>query len=292
MINLKTLTMQLIDADPDGIKICRLAGSTLVTVVIPRSLLSTAKTLPDIPARGVYYLLDDNKGRLRQVYVGQTVQGIGRLDGHNSKKSWWNKAVMFLAPDNEFSMDVVSGLEAMAIQYVKDHGAYEVDNGVDPKPYVSPYNESFINSLHEDILFRMAVLGFDLDAVGDEKKGADAQAVFHTVKRGVKGLGRYDAEEGMFEVLTGSQICVDVLPGSKKRPNNKIIALRNQLKESAALVRKDGVWVLNENVSFTSPSTAAVFVLGGSQNGWAEWIDPQGRTLSYVYRGEASDVQG
>ena len=291
MINLKTLTMQLIDADPEGIKICHLAGSTLVTVVIPRSLLSTAKTLPDIPARGVYYLLDDNKGRLRRVYVGQTVQGIGRLDGHNSKKSWWNKAVMFLAPDNEFSMDVVSGLEAMAIQYVKDHGAYEVDNGVDPKPYVSPYNESFINSLHEDILFRMAVLGFDLDAVGDGKKGADAQAVFHTAKRGVKGLGCYDAEEGVFEVLAGSQICADVLPGSKKRPNNKIIALRNQLEERAALVREDGIWVLKEKVSFTSPSTAAVFVLGGSQNGWAEWIDSQGRTLSYVYRGEASGVQ-
>lgn len=42
--------------------------------------------------------------------------------------------------------------------------------------------------------------------------------------------------------------------------------------------------VLPEDVSFNSPSTAAVFVLGGSRNGWAEWIDDAGRTLDEVYR--------
>ena len=44
MINLKTLTLQLIDGEPNGIKICRLTGSTLVTVVIPRDLLAQGKS--------------------------------------------------------------------------------------------------------------------------------------------------------------------------------------------------------------------------------------------------------
>lgn len=154
MIDLKTLTMQIINGDANGIKICRIAGSTLVTIVIPRELLSEAKGLPEIPKRGIYYLLDDNKGRLKRVYAGQTVQGIQRLDDHNQRKDWWNKAVMFLAPDTEFSMDVVSGLESIAIKYIKEHGAYEVENTNDPKPYISPYNEAFIHALHEDILFR------------------------------------------------------------------------------------------------------------------------------------------
>lgn len=116
----------------------------MVTIVIPRELLSEAKGLPEIPKRGIYYLLDDNKGRLKRVYAGQTVQGIQRLDDHNQRKDWWNKAVMFLAPDTEFSMDVVSGLESIAIKYIKEHGAYEVENTNDPKPYISPYNEAFI----------------------------------------------------------------------------------------------------------------------------------------------------
>lgn len=286
MIELKTMTMQIIGANPDGIKICRVAGSTLVTVIVPRGLLSDAKKLPEIPSRGVYYLLDDNKGRLRKVYAGQTVVGISRLDGHNAKKDWWNKAVMFLAPDTEFSMDIVSGLEATAISYIRDHGSYEVDNADDPKPYVSPYNESFIQSLHEDILFRMTVLGFDLDAVGDDAGVPKDDVIFHTAKRGIRGLGLYNAEQGTFDVLPDSQVDMGTIAGTVSRPIQSINEQRSRLLESGALIfdAENNMHILKEKESFNSPSAAAVFVLGGSQNGWTEWVDSSGRTLSSVYR--------
>ena len=284
MIDLKTLTMQVINGDAEGIKICRIAGSTLVTIVIPRELLGEAKGLPEIPKRGIYYLLDDNKGRLKRVYAGQTVQGIQRLDDHNKRKNWWNKAVMFLAPDAEFSMDVVSGLESIAIRYIKEHGAYEVENTNDPKPYISPYNETFIHALHEDILFRMALLGFGLDAVGDDSIVIPGQ-LFHTYRRGIKGLGRYNAAEGLFDILPGSKVDVGTCAGTKRNPNNKIESLRSQLIASGELsMENEGVYELGCTLHFDSPSAAAVFVLGGSCNGWTEWLDESGRTLSFVYR--------
>lgn len=43
---------------------------------------------------------------------------------------------------------------------------------------------------------------------------------------------------------------------------------------------------LINDVVFPSPSAAAVFVLGGSQNGWTEWVDDNGNTLSDIYRTE------
>lgn len=43
---------------------------------------------------------------------------------------------------------------------------------------------------------------------------------------------------------------------------------------------------LGEDLAFPSPSAAAVFVLGGSQNGWTEWVNGAGQTLDYVYRSE------
>lgn len=49
MIRVKTLTVQLIDAQPDRIRICRIDGESLVTVVIPREDLAEAKSLPNIP---------------------------------------------------------------------------------------------------------------------------------------------------------------------------------------------------------------------------------------------------
>ena len=291
-LNLTTFTMQIIDSDPEGIKICRVQGSSLVTVVIPRWLLATAKTLPEIPTRGVYYLLRAERGRLSRVYAGQTTNGIERLDSHNSKKGWWNTAVMFLAPENEMSGDVVGGLEAMAIAYIHGHGDYEVDNAATPKPYVSPYNVSYINNLHSDMVFRMAVLGYNLDQTPETapapEPAADEPGIFHTHKRGIHACGRYhlsvgDPGKGTFEVLPGSEVDLATPTGGSKGPNAKVEEVRQALLTTGGLVQEGERYVLKVPQTFASPSAAAVFVLGGSQNGWTEWVDAQGATLKEVY---------
>ena len=103
MIKLTTITVQLIDCRPDGIRICHVEGEPLITVVVPRDLLSKAKQLPDIPKRGIYYLLDEGHGVISRVYAGQTTQGLRRLDAHKSAKDFWNTSVMFL--DDEVNID-------------------------------------------------------------------------------------------------------------------------------------------------------------------------------------------
>lgn len=174
MIRVKTLTVQLIDEQPDRIRICRIDGESLVTVVVPREDLAEAKSLPNIPQRGVYYLLDEDHGNVSRVYAGQTTQGIARLDAHKAKKEFWNKAVMFLDDDQNISRDALDVLEAKAIDYVRTHGSYETDNSATPKPYVDPYKEEAVERLHERILFRMAVLGYDLNRVDQGPAGAPA----------------------------------------------------------------------------------------------------------------------
>ena len=141
MIRVKTLTVQLIDAQPNRIRICRIDGESLVTVVVPREDLAEAKSLPNIPQCGIYYLLDEDHGNVSRVYAGQTTQGIARLDAHKAKKEFWNKAIMFLDDDQNISRDALDVLEAKAIDYVRTHGSYETDNSATPKPYVDPYKE-------------------------------------------------------------------------------------------------------------------------------------------------------
>lgn len=271
-IDLKTMTMQLIGGDPDGIRICRVEGESLVTVVVPRDNLAEAKALPDLPHRGIYYLLDEDHGNLSRVYAGQTTQGIVRLDAHKAKKDFWNRAVMFLDDENNIDRDVLDALEAKAIDYVRNHGDYETDNSATPAPTVSPYREQSVERLHESVLFRMRVLGYDLDR---QDKGPAVASTFHTRRNGIVASGRYDKNTGRFTVLAGSTIALD-------RPiikNGGAIEARKELfGESTERTE------LADDVAFQSPSAAAVFVLGGSQNGWTEWKNDDGKTLDEVYR--------
>lgn len=271
-IELKTMTMQLIGGEPDGIRICRIEGESLVTVVVPREKIGEAKGLPGLPRRGVYYLLDEDRGTLSRVYAGQTTQGLGRLDAHKSKKSFWNRAVMFLDEEYNINRDVLDALEARAIDYVRTHGSYETDNAATPAPYVSPYNVQTVERFHESVLFRMKVLGYDLDR---KETSFSASSVFHTKKSGVMANGRYEKESGHFTVLAGSVIALDK-PIIK---NMGAIEARKKLFGDS-----NERTVLQDGVTFQSPSAAAVFVLGGSQNGWTEWINDEGKTLHEVYR--------
>lgn len=280
MIELTTMTVRLIGSEPDGIRICHVEGESLTTVVVPRELLSEAKKLPDIPKRGVYYLLDEDHGVIGRVYAGQTTQGLARLDAHKSRKEFWNKAVMFLDDESNMDRDVLDALEADAIGYVRTHGSYETDNLETPQPYVSPYKEQAVRRLHKSILFRMAVLGYGLDRT--DAAVPAGHALFHTRRNGIAAKGRYDERMGSFTVLAGSQIDLS-------RPVLKNVgatdARRNVFGEES------GIATLRDDMVFSSPSSAAVFVLGGSQNGWTEWVNEAGETLDTVYRGKGKETR-
>ena len=56
-----------------------------------------------------------DSNNIAQIYIGQTRNGIIRLDDHNRSKDFWNKAIMFLAESRTFTLDMISGLEKFAI---------------------------------------------------------------------------------------------------------------------------------------------------------------------------------
>ena len=139
------------NGQPDGIRSIRRHLSTMTTYVIPRPLLSEAKKLTGINRPGIYYLIsetDDNK--IAQIYVGQTRNGVSRLDDHNRSKDFWNKAIMFLADNKTFSLDMLSGLEAFAIGKAIEAKRYKVENTVNPKYEIDEYDLPLIEEVYEE----------------------------------------------------------------------------------------------------------------------------------------------
>ena len=112
----------------------------------------------------------------------------------------------------------------------------------------------------------------------DDENSLEAEELSLHLERTIKGLGKVEADgirtaEG-FVVLHGSHIAAeddDTIPSVLKEKRRKV---------STA----DGV--LQEDVLFSSPSYAAMFVIGKSANGLTSWKDGKGRSLKDIENGE------
>lgn len=263
------------NGQPDGIRSIRRHLSTMTTYVIPRTLLSESKKLSGINRPGIYYLISENDdNKIAQIYVGQTRNGVTRLDDHNRSKDFCNKAIMFLADNKTFSLDMISGLEAYAISKAHESNRYKVENSVNPKYEIDEYDLPLIEEVYEEIKFIMATQGYKMD---DAKISLNEANTLHTTRNGILAFGVYDGER--FEVLQGSEIDVN-----RKCHSATIEKQRQTAIENGNIVCEDGKYKLTVSVSFTSSSSAAQFVLGGSTNGWVEWKDKDGKTLDEIYR--------
>ena len=263
------------NGQPDGIRSIRRHLSTMTTYVIPRPLLSEAKKLSGINRPGIYYLISENDdNKIAQIYIGQTRNGVVRLDDHNRSKDFWNKAIMFLADSKTFSLDMISGLEAYAIAKAYDSKRYKVENSVNPKYEIDEYDLPLIEEVYEEIQFIMATQGYKMD---NSKVTLNEANTLHTTRNGITAFGVYDGEH--FEVLEGSEIDMNRKCHSATMEKQRQTALAN-----GNIVSVDGKYKLTVSVSFTSPSSAGQFVLGGSINGWVEWKDKDGKTLDELYR--------
>lgn len=263
------------NGQPDGIRSIRKHLSTMTTYVIPRPLLSEAKKLSGINRPGIYYLISENDdNKIAQIYIGQTRNGVVRLDDHNRSKDFWNKAIMFLADSKTFSLDMISGLEAYAIGKAHDAKRYKVENSVNPKYEIDEYDLPLIEEVYEEIQFIMATQGYKMD---NTKVTLNEANTLHTTRNGITAFGVYDGDH--FEVLEGSEIDMNRKCHSATMEKQRQTALIN-----GNIVCFDGKYKLTVSVSFTSPSSAGQFVLGGSINGWVEWKDKDGKTLDELYR--------
>ena len=273
MARSKRLEIIFHNGEPEGIRIYMRHLSTIKAFVVPRLYLAEAKKLTGVDNPGVYFLINDETGSLSKIYIGQTRNGITRLDDHNSKKDFWNKAILFLADSQHFTLNIISGLEKYAIQKAIDANRYQVDNKAVPKYQISEYDLPQVEEIYEEIEFIMGTLGFRMNDSSTQSN----QQIFTTSRRGVVAKGVYSGES--FDVLPGSEI--DINRAVNIESYN---AKRQECLRDGTITETDGKYYLNKIISFRTPSGASDFVLGGSTNGWVEWKDANGKTLDSIFR--------
>ncbi len=275
MATSKKLEIIYYNGQPDGVRSVRRHLSTITTYVIPRPLLSEAKKISGITRPGIYYLINENdENKIAQIYIGQTRNGVTRLDDHNRSKDFWNKAIMFLADNKTFSLDMISGLEEYAIIKAHEAKRYKVENSVKPKYEIDEYDLPSIEEVYDEIQFVMATLGYKMN---DAKQTKNEAEIFHTTRNGITAYGIYSGDK--FQVLEDSEINI-AKPVSLPKYNRQ----REELLQKGDITVNGKKYILNVILEFNTPSGASDFVLGGSTNGWMEWKNKDGKTLDEIYR--------
>jgi len=285
----KSINLFLMDGDAGGRVKCTLANWTGVAYKIPRTALDKCKERDDLKQSGVYFLfgISDETGK-GVVYIGQAGarkngEGIlNRLQEHkrNPEKDYWTEAIVFTTSNNSFGPTEISYLENRFCNLAVEANRYEVKNGNDPTlGNITEEKESEMEEFIDYAEVIMGTLGHKLfeplnKAVG--KKQDDSFISENTTRlhleRTIKNVGKVEASgaqttEG-FVVLQGSHISPvddDTIPAVIKERRRK------------APVNEQGI--LQEDMLFTSPSYAAMFVIGKSANGLTSWKNENGQTL-------------
>lgn len=278
------------DGEAGGRIKCTLANWTGVAYKIPRTELDKCKERDDLKQSGVYFLFgtSDETGK-GVVYIGQAGarkngEGIlNRLQEHkrNPEKDYWTEAIVFTTSNNSFGPTEISYLENRFCNLALEANRYEVKNGNDPTPgNITEEKESEMEEFIDYAKVIMGTLGHKLfepisKTVSQAAEGTSAILKDHSnlhLERTIKRIGKVEADgsqtsEG-FVVFKGSHISL--------ADDNTIPAVIKERRKNA-LIDEQGV--LQEDMLFTSPSYAAMFVIGKSANGLTSWKTADGKTL-------------
>lgn len=278
----KTISLFLIDDTADGRIKCTIGSRSEIIFRIPRKDLNASKDLKHLNQDGVYFLLGEEDGQ-QKIYVGQASsrkngKGIlGRLTEHDRKKEFWAEAIAFTTTDNSFGATEISWLENKFCNLAIDAKRCVVMNGNEPPP--GNVSEEKLSELEERVEFARLIL----NAIGYKmfeplKKFLPPPAVesdeeIFYLLREIKRLGKKISAQ-MIRTSTGYK----VLAGSDVSPLDDEKHLSARLKELRHSEKvSDGK--LLEDLEFSSPSGAAMFVLGMSSDGRLDWKTKDGVPL-------------
>lgn len=271
----KTVTTYLIDGDPKGTQYAFISNKICQMFVVPRSNLSYLNTQEKLQKPAFYILLGEDETTKPQAYIGETENFRERVKDHDSKKTFWQKALIFVSKDADMTKADVQYLEYKAIAEAKQVNAYVLsDNKQTPKsPNLPEYQKDSMDEFFDDVKFLASFIGCNIFEVSQPK----AEHLFFLKGRDCDAKGFYNSNG--FTVLKGSVIAKDSVPSLAWKEKREIM-----LQEYTEII--DGNLVLNSDKTFSSPSTAADFCKGSSNNGWIVWKDKEDNTLDSIYRKE------
>ncbi|SOE75856.1 protein of unknown function [Fibrobacter sp. UWT3] len=277
----RKIVVEFKNDNPNGIRIVRNPSFPFDAYIIPRCCMSeTTNVIPEKKI-GVYFLFDENR---TQVYIGQTGDGLGRLQTHHQQKDFWSIAIMFLAEKDKW-ISLIDELETYSIirlEKAEKGTRFKLQNKKKlGRKEESLTNLSEIKKIFFEIKFCLAAFEYNIETSSTKMGNPDSSAVpVQATRGGINANGLFNPNDGSIIVKAGSEIRLDDnLPAN----GDSIEKLRQEFKDKGKIKKVKGKYILQEDVHFGKLSPAAEFVIGGSCNGKTEWKS-NGKTLKELFK--------
>jgi len=284
----KTIKLFLIDGDTNGRLTCELSNWTGKAYKLPRNLIKICTDRPEIQTTGVYMLLNksDDLSKKGQLYIGEAENIFKRLTQHVKEKDFWNEAIVFISKDDNLNKAHIKYLENRLHDIAFSANRYELINN--QKPTQSSISESDKAEMEEflaNILTLVSTLGYNafeqIRQVDTKVQSDEEKDLFYiSAVRGADGIGK-TTNEG-FVVFENSQVADPVTNSYPKTMQE----LRDTLISEGVIVKEQEKMIFKRDYLFSSPSSAAMIIMGRSANGLTEWKMKSGKTLQDFETGE------
>lgn len=278
----KTIKIFLIDGDPNGRMSCELSNWSGKAYKIPRIKIKDCTDRNDLTSTGVYLLFGKDDYGKDQVYIGEAESILKRLNQQLTSKDFWNEAIIFISKDENLNKAHIKYLENRLHEIAKFANRYKVDNSIIPtQSSISESDRAEMEEFIEYIKMLVNTLGHKVfDEKREFKPKQKHEIFFINAARGADGQGEPTSEG--FVVFKYSKAAFTVV--NSMTPN--IINYRQKLIDEGVLVSKGEYYEFSEDYIFSSPSTAAVIVMGRNANGLIEWKNKDGKTLKDIESNE------
>jgi hypothetical protein len=273
----KTIKIFLLDGDSNGRLTCELSNWTGKAYRIPRNKVKDSTDREDLTSTGVYLLLGKDEEFNDLVYVGEGEEILKRIMQHLPQKDFWHETIVFVSKDENLNKAHIKYLENRLYDIAKAASRYKILNNVVPtKSSISESDQAEMEEFLENIKLLVNTLGhkvFEEKRETQQKQIIQQDTFYIRAARGADAQGKSTSDG--FVVFKGSKAAMMTVPSI----SSSFLKLRQRLIDEKVLLDNGESYEFSEDYVFSSPSTAAVMVMGRNANGLEEWRMSNGTTL-------------
>ena len=271
----KTIKIFLIDGDPNGRMSCELSNWSGKAYKITRIKIKDCTDRDDLISTGVYMLFGKDEEGKDQVYIGEAESILKRLNQQLTQKDFWNEAIVFISKDENLNKAHIKYLENRLHDIAKAANRYKIDNSIIPtQSSISESDRAEMEEFIDYIKMLVNTLGHKVfDEKREFKPKQNQETFFIKSARGADGQGEPTSDG--FVVFKNSKAAATIVNSM----TSNFITYREKLIQEGVLLDKGEYFEFSDDYIFSSPSTAAVMVMGRNANGLTEWKNIDGKTL-------------